>query len=223
MKRIAGFRVMAVTAGLVVASTFATTGIAFAGAPGEVEVHEGPAAAPVTTSTTVVEEKKEKVFKPSINVGPGVGYADQSDRGGDFGWSAYVLARLFKYGGIQLEYWSLGNATQAAGGGHFDGLYIGIMPMFPIADTGLNIFGQFGAAFSDEGNDVAGGGGLLYDLPIDWLNTHNVDLLLRLDYKYFNITDGHSPGPNDTSVEDPHDYKTGQHLLTFGFMMGFHK
>jgi hypothetical protein len=205
MKRIAGFGVMAATASLVVAGAFATAGNAYAGPVGHEEVvTEQPVPAPAP----VVEEKVEKPFRPSINCGAGVGYADQSDAGGDFGWNAWALARLHKYGGIQLEYWSLGNATQKAGGGHFDGLYVGVMPMFPILDTGLNIFGQVGGAFSDEGNDVAGGGGLLYSLPISWLNKNNVDLLLRLDYKYFHITD---------------DDKTGQHLISFGFMVGFHK
>jgi len=186
------------------------TNVAFAGAAGGEEVTEGPSAAPATTAT--VETKVENPFRASINCGPTIGYADQSHEGGDFGWGVGVLARLIKYGGIQLEYWSLGNAANTTGnsgdGGHFDGLYVGVMPMFPIGDTGLNIYGQVGAAFADEGNNVAGGGGLLYDLPIDVLHKNNVDLLLRLDYKYFNIED---QGDN------------GQHLLTFGFMVGFHK
>jgi hypothetical protein len=184
-------------------------------------VTEAPAAAPVT-ETTVVEEKKVEPFEMSINVGPAAGYADQSDAGGDFGWAIHVLARLHKYGGLQLEYWSLGNATQDAGGGHFDGLYVGLMPMFPIGDTGLNIFGQIGGAFSDPGNGVAGGGGLLYDVPFHWLNEHNVDLLLRLDYKYFDITDGHD-GDKDDPTNPPHNFKSGQHLIVLGFMFGFHK
>ena len=195
----------AMTASVAIASVLAIAGVAYAGAAGREEAAEGPSAAPAAAA---VETKAEKPFKPSIACGPTIGYADQSAEGGDFGWGVGVLARVIKYGGLQLEYWSLGNASKPSGGGHFDGLYVGVMPMFPIGDTGLNVFGQVGAAFSDEGNNVAGGGGLLYAVPIEFLDKNNVDLLLRLDYKYFNI-------------EDQGD--DGQHLLTFGFMVGFHK
>src|SRR5690348_13830138 len=133
----------AVAATLAVAGTLAMTGVAFAGSPGEGPATEGPAAAPVATTTTV-ETTTETPFTASIAIGPMLGYAHQSDNGGDFGWGVAALARLFKYGGIQLEYWSLGNAINPSGsgsntgnGGHFDGVYVGVMPMYPIADTGL--------------------------------------------------------------------------------------
>jgi hypothetical protein len=84
MRLFPGSRAFVVTASL----AFATT--AFAGAAGTEEATEGPAAAPAATAT--VEEKKVEKFMPSINVGPAAGYADQD--GGDFGWSAQVLARL---------------------------------------------------------------------------------------------------------------------------------
>jgi hypothetical protein len=196
MRLFPGSRAFVLTASLAIATT------ASAGAPAVEEATEGPAAAPAVTT---VEEKKVEKFMPSINVGPAAGYAEQD--GGDFGWEAQVLARLHPYAGIQLEYWSLGNHRPS--GGHFDGLYVGVMPMFPVWN-GLNIFGQIGGAFSDYGNDVAGGGGLLYHLPISFLNENNVDLLLRLDYKYFAI------GNED-------DKDSGQHLIALGFMVGFHK
>ena len=204
MTRIAGLRA-AVAAGVLVAGTIATAGSAFAGAAGETEVTETPAAAPVAETT--VEATVERKFFPSIAVGPAIGYADRSDNGGDFGWAIHVLARLHQYAGIQLEYFSLGNATQDAGGGHFDGLYVGVMPMFPIGGYRLNLFGQIGAGFSEAGNGVTGGGGVFYDVPIAFLNENAVDLLLRLDYKYFHIED-------DT---------TGQHLIVGGFMLAFRK
>jgi len=199
----------AVAATLAVAGTLAMSGVAFAGAAGGEQATEGPAAAPVTSTT--VETRTEKPFTPSIAVGPMIGYAHQSEEGGDFGWGVDALARVVKYGSLQLEYWSLGNAHNPGGsgnGGHFDGLYVGLMPVFPIGETGLEPYVQVGGAFCDEGNDVAAGAGLMYVLPIEWFAKNHMDLLLRLDYKYFNIED---------------QGERGQHLLTTGFMIAFHK
>lgn len=45
---------------------------------------------------------------------------------------------------------------------------------------------------------------MMYELPLAILDKNNVDLNLRLDYKYLNVDDG-------------------AHMLTLGFMLGFHK
>lgn len=165
-------------------------------------VFAGAAAATAeeTTTTVAVETETEEPFSPTIYVGPAFGYADAE--GGDFAWAVHAAARMFEYGAIQLEYFNVGN-LRAPQSGNFDGLYVGLMPIIPVAD-GFGIFGQVGAAFSDAGDDVAGGGGLLYVLPIDFLQRNNVDATMRLDYKYFNLGDG-------------------AHSITLGLMLGFHK
>lgn len=140
----------------------------------------------VTTETTV----KTTPFSPTIYVGPAFGVAVEDKT--DYGWALHALARPYRNVGIQLEYFD--SIT--------DGLYVGLMPILPITH-GLSIFGQFGGAFS-ENNGVAGGGGVLYEIPAAFLNNDRVDLVLRADYKYL-------------------DQREGEHLLVFGLMFGFHK
>ncbi len=177
-------RAMVVAAALVLA----TTALASA--------EETGAAAPAAEPA-----KPAKPFMPTIYVGPAFGYADQSGGSSEFGWGMHVLARPLKYAGIQIEYFNLGGEPNS--GGELDGVYFGIAPILPLS-CGVSLFGQVGAAFSDAGDDVAGGGGVLYDVPVEFLSTNKVDLTLRLDYKYFNLDDG-------------------EHLLTLGVMLGFHK
>ena len=138
-------------------------------------------------------------FKPTIYVGPAFGYAEQ-DRS-NFGWAMHTAMRIFEYGAIQIEYFNLDH--NSGKNGDLDGVYFGLMPILPLGN-GAALYGQVGAAISDAGDDVAGGGGVLYDLPIEFLRTNKIDLTARLDYKYLNI-DG------------------GDHLLVFGLMLGFHK
>jgi hypothetical protein len=153
-----------------------------------------------TASTTEpAAAKPAEPFKPTIYVGPAFGYADQQIS--EFGWAMHIAMRVIEYGALQVEYFNLGTIPHDPG--ELDGLYVGIMPILPVGH-GVSLFGQVGAAFSDAGDDVAGGGGVLYELPIEFLETNHVDLVMRLDYKYLNIEDG-------------------DHLITLGFMFGLHK
>ncbi|HEY2775192.1 MAG TPA: hypothetical protein VGK20_14185 [Candidatus Binatia bacterium] len=189
-------RAIAVATGLVLASAVWAT-----------------AAETTTTETTTTEVKP---FHPTIYAGSTIGWGEQESTGSganavgsrsNMGWGVQALARLIKYGGLQLEYWSVGearhNPAQSDNSGHLDGLYLGVMPILPVG-AGFSLFGQVGPVFSGHGDNVAGGGGVLYAVPIDFLIRNNMDLELRADYKYINV-DG------------------GDHLLTFGFMLGFHK
>jgi len=186
MRMIPGTRAILLATGLAMATT------TFAAAEEAVAPAE-PAAA------EAAPEKETQPFSPTIYFGPAFGYADQDSS--EFGWAMHVLARPIRNLGIQLEYFNVGGQTNSSG--EFDGFYVGLMPVLPI-NKGLSLFGQVGAAFSDAGDDVAGGGGILYEIPAAFLNNNKVDLLLRLDYKYLNLGDG-------------------AHLLTLGIMLGFHK
>ncbi len=148
-----------------------------------------------TTVTTTVETKTETKFMPTIYFGPGFGWG-HTDDDDSFAWSIWSAMRLSEYGAIQIEYFD-------AGGNGIEGGYFGLMPILPVAH-GLTVFGQVGLAVADAGDDVAGGGGLMYVLPIEWFEKNHVDVTARLDYKYLNLDDG-------------------VHMLTFGFMMGLHK
>jgi hypothetical protein len=138
------------------------------------------------------EAAPAKPFKPTIYVGPAFGYAKRDSS--DYAWQMQVLARFFRYGGVQLEYFDGGTS----------GLYIGAMPILPICETGASLYAQLGSAFVDGDIGVAAGTGAMYDLPIPFLEKNNVDLTFRLDYKYLDILHG-------------------EHMLTAGFMFGFHK
>lgn len=186
-------RAILLAAGLVMA----TMSPAFAGAPGE---EEAPAAAAETTTAVVEEVKPAEPFSPTIYFGPQFGVADQS--GTEFGWSFDALMRPIAYLGIQIEYLNLGSQPNSSG--EHDFAYFGLSPMYPVIPHVLDVFAQVGLVVGDAGDDVAAGGGLLYNLPIEFLEENNVDLALQLDYKYLNIDDGN-------------------HLLTFGFLIGFHK
>lgn len=134
-----------------------------------------------------------KPFKPTIYVGPSFGYSKKDNS--DYAWQMQVLARFFRYGGIQIEYFDGGTS----------GLYIGVMPILPIAETGASLYAQLGSAFANDDIGVAAGTGFMYDLPIAFLQKNNVEVTFRLDYKYLD------------------DIQHGDHLLTAGFMFGFHK
>jgi hypothetical protein len=183
MKPIPATRAILVAAGLVLA----TGSLAMA--------EEAASTAPAATEAPAAERE----FTATIYAGPSIGYADQDSS--QFGWEIQALARPIKWVGIQLEYWNLDHNQGKAG--DFDGLYVGLMPILPLPQH-FDLFGQIGASFGDSGDDVAAGGGVMYEVPIEALNKNNVDLLLRLDYKYFNAADG-------------------EHLVTFGFMIGFNK
>lgn len=146
------------------------------------------AAAQEPAGAAAAEEVKAEPFKPTIYFGPGFGIENH----GDFGWALHVLARIHQYGGLQIEYFDAAD----------DGLYVGLMPILPLP-YGLGLFGQIGGAFS-ENSGVAGGGGVLYDVPWEFLHTNNVNLVVRADYKYIDID-------------------SGSHLFVLGMMIGFHK
>lgn len=152
-----------------------------------------------TTFASAAEEAAAKPFSPTIYGGASIGYADQEVS--KFGWSVGVLARFHQYAGVQVEYLNLGGKDKASG--FYDLVYFGVMPLLPIGH-GIDLFAQLGFAVGDPGDDVAVGGGMMYELPLEILAKNNVDLNLRLDYKYLNVDDG-------------------AHLLTLGFMLGFHK
>lgn len=141
----------------------------------------------------------EEAFSPTIYFGPSFGYADQ--RNSDFGWAFHALARPIQYLGIQIEYNNLGSIPNDSG--EHDFVYFGLAPMYPVLPR-LDLFAQVGLVVGDAGDDVAAGGGLMYRLPIDWLDQNNVDLEILTQYKYYNIDDG-------------------EHLITLGFLLGFHK
>jgi hypothetical protein len=153
-----------------------------------------------TTTTTETTTVKAKPFKPTIYVGPTFGYANQ-DGHSRFGWGAHALMRPLENLAIQIEYFNLGH--NIGGKGDVDGGYFGLAPMFRVGNR-VDLYGQIGLAVSAAGEDVAGGGGVMYALPIAFFIEHNVDIELVADYKYINIADGN-------------------HLLTFGLLFGLHK
>lgn len=134
-----------------------------------------------------------KPFVPEIFVGPSFGYSKKDNA--NYGWQMQVLAQVFRYGGIQLEYLDADKES---------GVYIGAMPILPIKETGASLYAQLGSAFVEDDIGVTAGCGAMYKLPIPFLQKNKVDLALRLDYKYL-------------------DVYQGDHLLTAGFMFGFHK
>jgi hypothetical protein len=149
-----------------------------------------------TTETTAPVEEK---FMATIYFGPSFGYADQD--GGDFGWAFHTLMRPIEYLAIQIEYNNLGSIPNDSG--EHDFAYFGLAPMWPVMPR-LDLFAQVGLVVGDAGDDVAAGAGIMYQLPIDWLDKINVDLNLLAQYKYLNIDEG-------------------EHLVTFGFLFGIHK
>jgi len=160
--------------------------------------------ATVAVATAEEEAAAAKPFKPTIYVGPAFGVAFQdydNDSSTEFGWAMQVLARPIQWLGLQLEYFNLGSIPQSSG--EFDGVYVGLMPILPLP-AGFDLYGQVGAAFADAGDDVAAGAGVMYEVPVEFLEANKVDLVLRADYKYFNMDEG-------------------QHELLFGVMFGLHK
>lgn len=152
------------------------------------------------TAEAPAEAKPADPFMATIYVGPSFGYADQ-DGTSNFGWSMQVLARPIQYLGLQVEYLNLGSDHN--GVGHADGAYFGLAPMYPVSDR-FDVFGQVGIAVGDPGDDVAAGAGVMYTVPFEFLETNNVDLAIRADYKYLNWNDG-------------------DHMVMLGFMFGLHK
>lgn len=149
-------------------------------------------AAAEEASAPAAEPAVAKPFEPTIYFGPSFGYSKKDNS--NYAWQLNVMARLIKYGGIQLEYFDGGSP----------GLYLGLAPILPIMETGVALYGQLGSAFIDQDIGVAAGTGVMYDLPIPFLEKNKVDLTFRLDYKYLDIDHG-------------------DHLVTAGFMFGFHK
>ncbi|MFN2426219.1 MAG: hypothetical protein ABR587_07200 [Candidatus Binatia bacterium] len=165
-----------------------------------------PAAAQDSTTVVVTETEAAPAPEPAepfmatIYFGPGFGLAQQ-DSGSDFGWAFYVLARPIEYLGLQVEYLNLGDAPRVSG--DHDGVYFGLAPMLPVHER-IDLFAQVGIVVGDPGDDVAAGAGMLYTVPIPFFERHNVDLDIRLDYKYLN-------------------WDHGDHIVTLGFMFGLHK
>jgi hypothetical protein len=153
-------------------------------------------AAPAAEAPPVEEEK----FMPTVYFGPTFGYANQVDS--EFGWAFHSMMRPLEYLAIQIEYVNFGSNPPPDTSGEYDGAYFGLAPMYRIGR--FDLFGQVGLVVSDAGDDVAAGAGAMYRLPIDWLDKNNIDLELVANYKWFNLDDG-------------------VHLLTFGFLFGFHK
>ena len=185
---------ISVTRALVVASALVMTSAGLAAAQetgGPPPPKPAPAAAPA----------EAKPFVPTIYFGPGIGVAAQDDT--EFGWALHSLVRPFRYGAFQLEYFNMGPSK--GNSGDYDGLYIGLMPILPI-DNGFSVFGQVGGAFGNSDESVAGGAGVLYDLPGKFFEkVFNNGVTLRADYKYLKL-----------DSEDAH-------LFTVGFMFGVHK
>lgn len=144
-------------------------------------------------ATAAAAAPAAKPFTPEIYVGPAFGYSKKDNA--NYGWQMQVLARFHRYAGVQLEYFDADAAS---------GLYLGAMPILPIKDTGASVYAQIGSAFVEDDIGVAAGAGAMYDLPIPLLQKNKIDLTFRLDYKYV-------------------DVYQGDHLLTAGFMVGFHK
>lgn len=159
------------------------------------------AAVTVTETETTTETVTEEKFMATIYFGPSFGYADQHDS--EFGWAFHTLMRPIQYLAIQIEYLNLGSNPPPDTSGEHDGVYFGLAPMFPVMPR-LDVFAQAGLVVGDPGDDFAVGGGVMYQLPIDWLDKINVDLNLLAQYKYLNWADG-------------------EHLLTFGVLFGVHK
>jgi hypothetical protein len=109
--------------------------------------------------------------------------------------------RPLEYLAIQIEYLNLGSIPKSSG--EHDFVYFGLAPMYRVIPH-LDLFAQVGLVVGDAGDDVAAGGGVMYDVPIKWLDEINVDLELMAQYKYLNIDEG-------------------EHLVTFGFLFGIHK
>lgn len=153
------------------------------------------------TSFAAAEDaaSEESSFQPTMYGGASLGFAEQHDS--KFGWSVSVMARFFEHVGAQIEYMNYGSVN--AGSGNYDGVYFGVAPILPVGH-GVDLYAQLGIGIGDPGDDVVAGGGFLYKLPIELFEKNGVDLCLRTDYKYWNVDEG-------------------AHLLTFGFMFGFHK
>ncbi len=182
-----------VTRALVVASALviASAGLAAAQDAG------GP---PRPKPAAAAKPADPNAFQATLYFGGGIGVADQD--GTDFGWGIHTLTRPFRYGGFQLEYFNGGHDKEDSG--NYDGLYIGLMPILPLAG-GASVFGQVGGAFGNGDEAVAGGAGALYDLPTEWFDkVFNNGVTLRADYKYI-------------------DLDQEAHIFTVGFMFGIHK
>jgi hypothetical protein len=162
---------------------------------------EESATVTTTETTTVATETPEEPFLPTIYFGPSFGYADQHDS--EFGWTFHTLMRPLEYLAIQIEYVNLGSNPPPDTSGEYDGVYFGLAPMYPVMPR-LDIFAQVGLVVGDPGDDFAGGVGVMYQIPVDWLDKINVDINLLAQYKYLNWADG-------------------DHLVTFGVLFGVHK
>jgi len=155
-------------------------------------------AAPAAAPAPAPKPEPDWVRK-GLYFGPAFGVAD-SGNGTAFGWALDVLYRPFRYGGMQLEYFNLGDDDE--NNGDLDGLYLGVAPMLPLAQ-GFSLFAQGGYSFTSGDDGGVGGGGLLYDIPLDPMKKYLPGgLTARLDYKFF-------------------DFDSSAHLVTAGLMYRF--
>ena len=156
--------------------------------PAPIKVPEEAKPAPAPAPAPEAKPAEDWVRK-GLYFGPGFGYA-HADGNDSFGWAIHTLYRPVRYGGIQLEYENLGD--DEGSNGNFDGLYIGLAPMLPIAN-GITAFLQGGYTFTAGDDGATGGAGLLYDLPLDPVKKYFPGgFTARLDYKYFNFDEsGH--------------------------------
>jgi len=192
--------------GRAIGITFAMT-IAFAAAvsadeppapPAPVKVPEAAKPAPAPPPAPPAKPAEDWVRK-GLYFGPAVGVAHAKGRD-KFGYALHVLYRPFRYGGMQLEYENLG--PDKDDNGAFDGLYLGLAPMLPLTE-GLTLFLQGGYTFTAGDDAPTGGGGVLWDLPLDPVKKYLPGgLTLRGDYKYF-------------------DFDKAGHLATIGLMYRF--
>ena len=145
-----------------------------------------PAPAPAPAAAPAAKPPEDWV-RTGLYFGPAFGVADV-DGGTEFAWALQVLYRPFRYGGLQLEYQNLGPENQ--GSGDFDGLYLGVAPMLPLAEPITAFLQAGGMITSDEGDAFAGGAGMLFDLTLPSVEKYLPGgLTLRADYKYIDFED----------------------------------
>jgi hypothetical protein len=186
IREIPAIRAIGLTCAITVACVAAATADEIP-APAPVVVPETKPAAPAAPPPVPAAEPEPDWVRQGLYFGPAFGVAD-TDGGTEFGWGLNVLYRAFRYGGFQLEYLNLG--PENGGSGDFDGLYLGLMPTLPLVEN-LSVFLQGGGIItSDEGDAGVGGGGVLYDLPLEPIEKYLPGgLSLRADYKYMAFDD----------------------------------
>ena len=120
--------------------------------------------------------------------GPSIGVGDASDT--DFAWAIHANYRPWKFFAFEFGYWRI---ESQEGSGNFDGVYLGGMPIIPIA-AGFSVFGEGGWTNSDGDDAWAAGGGMLYDIKFGELSRNLEQVLrdrltIRAGYRYMDIED----------------------------------